>query len=85
MKNFNEIKSDKKDGDYELVGEALGLSKDTIRSIVNGRRSDKSNVLLAFNILFSLRSAFPKLVDHHIKHGLVEDIDIQKFEDYINE
>lgn len=84
MKSFDEIKRDKKDGDYELVGEALNLSKDTIRSIVNGRRNDNNHVLLAFNILFELRNSFPKLVKHHIEEGMTEKVDIQKLEAGIN-
>ncbi len=85
MKSFDEIKRHKKDGDYELVGQALNLSKDTIRSIVNGRRSDNNHVLLAFNILFELRSSFPRLVKHHIEIGQTESVDIQKFESVLNE
>ena len=84
MKTFEEVKWQKKDGDYELVAEALGLSKDTIRSIVNGRRSDNSHVLLAFNILFELREAFPKLVKHHIETGRTQEVDISNFEAPIN-
>lgn len=77
MKGFDEIKKLKKDGDYELVAEALGLSKATIRSIVNGRRADKNHVLLAFNILFKLRDLYPALVKQHISKKAQTDDDIQ--------
>lgn len=77
MKGFEEIKKYKKDGDYELVAEALGLSKATIRSIVNGRRTDKNHVLLAFNILFKLRDLYPMLVKQHIDGKPQEDFDIK--------
>ena len=85
MKTFEKVKRQKKDGDYELVADALGLSKDTIRSIVNGRRKDNSHVLLAFNILFELRDAFPKLVKHHIETGRTQEVDISNFEVLTNE
>ena len=84
MKSFEEIKKEKKDGDYELEGKSLGLSKDTIRAIVNGRRSDNSHVQLAFSILFELRNNFPKLVKSHIDRGLL-DVDIPQCEPVCNE
>ncbi len=84
MKSFDEIKNLKKDGDYELVADALGLSKDTIRSIVNGRRSDNRHVLLAFNILFELRDAYPKLVANQISTGKTSEVDSKRIEEYIN-
>ncbi len=84
MKNFEQIKSQKKDGDYELVGEALNLSKDTIRSIVNGRRKDKGNVLLAFNILFMLRDMYPKLVRSLIENGKTNETNIMEVSELIN-
>lgn len=77
MKGFEEIKKLKKDGDYELVAEALGLSKATIRSIVNGRRADKNHVLLAFNVLFKLRDLYPSLVKQHIEKKPKGDFDIK--------
>jgi plasmid maintenance system antidote protein VapI len=80
MSSFKEIKKRKRDVDYELVADALGLSKATIRSIVNERRGDKHHVLVAFDILFRLREIYTKLVQQYIEGELKEEVEIKFFD-----
>lgn len=52
MKSLPEIKNIATSEDYESVANAVHKSKETIRKIVAGKRTDTCNVQLAFNIHF---------------------------------
>jgi hypothetical protein len=53
MKSLAEIKNLATSEDYDTVAHAVGKSKELVRKIVAGKRTDTSNVQLAFNIHFT--------------------------------
>ena len=57
MKSLKDIQNLKLDGDYELIGQALGQSPNTVKSKVFGYRRDTNDMVAkAFTILFKSRN-----------------------------
>lgn len=66
MKGFSEIKNLKRPGDYAVVGNALGKSKELVKKIVERERTDTCHVQVAFDVLLTQRENFRKIVQDRI-------------------
>lgn len=72
MISFKEIKNRKRVGDYTEVGDLVGLSAETVRKVVAGKRTDIDNrVSMAFEILFRQRD----LIRHSTQQELEEEFE----------
>ena len=72
MISFKEIKNRKRVGDYTEVGELVGLSSETVRKIVAGKRTDTDNrVRMAFDVLFRQR----EIIRHNTQQELEEEFE----------
>lgn len=72
MISFKEIKNRKRAGDYTEVGGLVGLSAETVRKIVAGKRNDIDNrVSMAFEVLFRQRD----LIRHSTQQELEEEFE----------
>lgn len=68
MKTFREIQRAKQPGDYEIVANALDLSAETVKKIVNGSRTDvDGKVQGAFTMLLRHRAESVTVISKRIR------------------
>jgi predicted transcriptional regulator len=62
MKSFEQIRKEVRQGDRQLIADALGISKSLVSMVLNYERTDRHNIQLAFNILLKQREDLKKQV-----------------------